>query len=321
MSKVFKPRTTAPGLDNKNYIKTTHGGYNYCKLINDKTGSVMPNCVGYAWGRAREILGKFHELSRGNAEVWWGKNDGYVRSQKPKVPSIICWKQGSAGSGNDGAGHVAVVEAIDADGTITISNSAYKGTNFYMRKMKPPYNYAKGFILQGFIHLPGDYTVEPITPPKPDTPKLSNDKVADLVILGRYGNGQARKDKLKAEGYDPVEIQRLVDIKLGKKPKPPVTPPNKKANAEIAAEVKLGRWGNGAERKDRLTKAGYNYDEIQALVNSQNGSTKPKLSNEQVADKVIRGEYGNGKARKDKLKAEGYDPDVIQSIVNRKTRK
>lgn len=36
---------------------------------------------------------------------------------------------------------------------------------------------------------------------------------------------------------------------------------------KIATEVLEGRWGNGAERKERLETAGYNYDEVQKIVN------------------------------------------------------
>lgn len=41
----------------------------------------------------------------------------------------------------------------------------------------------------------------------------------------------------------------------------------KKSIDEIAREVINGLWGNGQERKDRLTKAGYNYSTIQKRVN------------------------------------------------------
>lgn len=40
-----------------------------------------------------------------------------------------------------------------------------------------------------------------------------------------------------------------------------------KSNAEIAREVIQGKWGNGAERKARLTQAGYDYAEVQQAVN------------------------------------------------------
>lgn len=36
---------------------------------------------------------------------------------------------------------------------------------------------------------------------------------------------------------------------------------------EIAKEVIQGKWGNGANRKEKLTKAGYDYNKVQAKVN------------------------------------------------------
>lgn len=41
----------------------------------------------------------------------------------------------------------------------------------------------------------------------------------------------------------------------------------KKSAKEVAQEVISGKWGNGQERKDRLTAAGYNYRTIQNAVN------------------------------------------------------
>lgn len=45
------------------------------------------------------------------------------------------------------------------------------------------------------------------------------------------------------------------------------TPTKRKSNKEIAKEVLEGKWGNGDERKNKLTKAGYNYNAIQKIVN------------------------------------------------------
>ena len=42
---------------------------------------------------------------------------------------------------------------------------------------------------------------------------------------------------------------------------------NKKTVTEIAKEVIQGKWGNGEDRKNRLTKAGYDYGQIQRKVN------------------------------------------------------
>ena len=43
--------------------------------------------------------------------------------------------------------------------------------------------------------------------------------------------------------------------------------PAKKSIDEIAREVIQGKWGNGAERKQKLTAAGYDYNAVQKRVN------------------------------------------------------
>ena len=53
--------------------------------------------------------------------------------------------------------------------------------------------------------------------------------------------------------------------------------PKKKTNSEIAHEVIEGKWGNGSERKRRLTEAGYDYNAIQSLVNKAVGSVSDKV--------------------------------------------
>lgn len=42
---------------------------------------------------------------------------------------------------------------------------------------------------------------------------------------------------------------------------------NKKSVDQVAKEVIEGKWGNGADRKKKLTEAGYNYSEVQKKVN------------------------------------------------------
>jgi LysM repeat protein len=45
------------------------------------------------------------------------------------------------------------------------------------------------------------------------------------------------------------------------------TPVASKTVDELAQEVLAGNWGNGEERKNRLSAAGYDYDSVQAKVN------------------------------------------------------
>ena len=41
-----------------------------------------------------------------------------------------------------------------------------------------------------------------------------------------------------------------------------------KTNQELAQEIIAGKWGNGLERRQRLEQAGYNYNDVQSIVNS-----------------------------------------------------
>lgn len=93
----------------------------------------------------------------------------------------------------------------------------------------------------------------------------------------------------------------------------------KKTVSELAKEVLDGKWGNGADRKKKLTEAGYDYSKVQAEVNKLvNGTTVPaKKSNEEIAREVIAGKWGNGAVRKSKLTKAGYNYSVIQALVNK----
>lgn len=141
----FVPFLKAPSITDKNWIHYTKGGYNYCILI--KGNSCLPNCVGYAWGEWRKRLGKKPKLSLNNANQWYDHNDGYKRSQYPRLGSVLCLDDGVYG-------HVCTVQDYDEiTGDIVCANSAYGGNRFYLTKISPPYNFGR-FKKQGFIHLP-----------------------------------------------------------------------------------------------------------------------------------------------------------------------
>ena len=95
--------------------------------------------------------------------------------------------------------------------------------------------------------------------------------------------------------------------------------PKKKTLSEVAQEVIQGKWGNGSDRKKKLTQAGYDYNKVQAEVNKLKGTktTPKKKSNEEIAKEVIAGKWGNGAVRKKKLKDAGYNYSVIQALVNK----
>ena len=79
---------------------------------------------------------------------------------------------------------------------------------------------------------------------------------------------------------------------------------------QVAYAVVRGDYGNGQARVNALTKAGYDYNKIQRLVNGI------VAGYDKVAVDVIDGKYGNGAARVNALKAAGYDATLVQDIVN-----
>lgn len=91
--------------------------------------------------------------------------------------------------------------------------------------------------------------------------------------------------------------------------------PAKKSNEAVADEVIAGRWGNGADRKERLKAAGYDYSAIQGIVNDRLG-TPSKKSMDEIAREVIHGDWGNGSDRKNRLAQAGYNYSEVQRRVN-----
>lgn len=100
---------------------------------------------------------------------------------------------------------------------------------------------------------------------------------------------------------------------------PTPTPTPTKSVDELAKEVIAGKWGNGQDRKDRLTRAGYDYAKVQARVNEILAGDKPKPQPTPSVDiltlvkKTIRGDFGNGDARR---KALGSNYAEVQRQVN-----
>lgn len=144
----------------------------------------------------------------------------------------------------------------------------------------------------------------------PSTSKTT-EEVAKEVIAGKWGNGQERKNRLTAAGYDYSIIQAKVNELMGTK-----TTVSSKSIDELAQEVIQGKWGNGEDRKNRLTSAGYDYSAVQAKVNELMDGAKSSKSVDQLAREVIYGYWGNGQERKNRLTAAGYDYAAIQKRVN-----
>ena len=145
--------------------------------------------------------------------------------------------------------------------------------------------------------------------------KKSISTIAKEVIAGEWGNGDTRKKKLEAAGYDYDAVQKEVNKQLNGGSS---SSSSKKSISTVAKEVIAGEWGNGDTRRKKLEAAGYDYDAVQKEVNKQlNGGGSSKKSNKEIAKEVIAGKWGNGETRKKKLEAAGYDYNAVQKEVNK----
>lgn len=75
--------------------------------------------------------------------------------------------------------------------------------------------------------------------------------LANETSAGKYGNGEIRKVVL---GSRYSEVQAIINGSV-------------KSIDDIAREVIKGKWGNGVERIQKLTAAGYDVDAVQSRVN------------------------------------------------------
>lgn len=104
---------------------------------------------------------------------------------------------------------------------------------------------------------------------------LNISNVKGFIWVAKYS---ANKPALNYDAWQYTDRGRIngingnVDVsywvKEDAKPTPSKTPV-KKSNEEIAEEVIAGKWGNGTDRKKRLESAGYNYNDIQSIVNKR----------------------------------------------------
>ena len=279
----FNMRTSKPSAGNKFYNNGNNGGYSWCINGNptDKGCNVLANCVGYACARFNEIIGsmKYKALCC-NAEnfIERAKQAGLQVVSYPTLGGIMVWQKGSTLSGNDGAGHVAVVERIDSANQIYTSESGYGSSAFWnsiRRNDNGRWGLGSGYTFRGCIVNPaiGDvHYVAPVNPqpsaPNSDISNKSVDELAKEVIAGKYGNGEDRKNALGSR-YNEVQA-RVNEILNGNKPSQPSTP-----SVDILTLVKKtirGDYGNGSARRNAL---GSNYDEVQKQVNLniKNGTT------------------------------------------------
>lgn len=209
-------RTTQPSSTNKYYLTAAGGGYNKCILGNAKNKynkrptaySVLPNCVGYAYGRYLE----YHGLTKANlptcnAKNWYAeaKKSGFKCSQTPSVGAVVCFK-GTL------YGHVAFVEAIQSNGDLLLSESNWGHQIFRNVTVKKSngYRYSTSLKLVGFIANPNQKTAvtsKPATTAKKYTTGNYEVTTACLNVRANAGTKYAIKtfDQFTAQAQSQIK--------------------------------------------------------------------------------------------------------------------
>lgn len=265
--KIFIPRLECPDFQDPNYLNTAYGGKNIC-IIPDMApvpGSVLPNCVGYAWGRFMEILGKVPTLCAGDAGVWYGwEYDGYERGNKAQVGAVICWSQPGKW------GHVAIVEEIHPDGSITVSQSGYNYKNFWTQDIPADYS-LPGYVFQGFIYNPAC-----------DAMQTAFNAFMDTLIDTEGDNGDKIRSKYNLSKTDNWNVLYIAYC-AGKAGLKKLVPVRKSASDFVSACISKynATWHDGPQLKDTsyTPKPG----DIICLVSDSNKNKSNKYYTDRVA--------------------------------------
>lgn len=194
---AFKPRFTIPESGNPYYNTKKNGGYSEAIQGSpcEKGLDVLRNCVGYAYGRFNEIVGegKMVYLAPVNAEKFIDymnhKTKGVTSGMTPKLGACMVWQCGATKNGSDGAGHVAIVEQINADGSIITSESGYGAKKAFWTQTRNNSNGRWGesskYTFLGFIYNPAVTDETPVA--SIVTPYIEH-VVAKGEILGKIAN-------------------------------------------------------------------------------------------------------------------------------------
>ena len=216
----------------------------------------------------------------------WTENDAHV--PKKGDACVYDWDDSGVGDNRGSGDHIGIVTAVNGTSSFVVTEGNMSGGKVGKRTMQVNGKYIRGFITPDFdaiakaIGYKGSTgsgtTQEPeATAPATDLKYKVGDKVKFTGSV-HYASANASSGP-KAS---PCEAKVTQVYKTGKHPyhvvgnnvhgwvdTKDVRAINSSAKSveTIAKEVIAGKWGNGADRKARLTAAGYDYAAVQKKVN------------------------------------------------------
>lgn len=128
------------------------------------------------------------------------RNRGQFHNSNPRPGDQIFF-----GNSVNSSSHTGIVEKVDGSRVYTIEG------NTSDRVARRSYALNDGKII-GYGRPAYDAETAPVTPEVPSSsPQKSVDELVDEVLAGSWGNGQDRKDRLTAAGYDYTTVQNAVN--------------------------------------------------------------------------------------------------------------
>lgn len=147
----------------------------------------------------------------------WQENDGYI----PNIGDAILYDWDDSGSGDNKGNpdHIGTVVYVNRDSGYMV---VVEGN--YSNAVKKRTIMINGRFIRGFIcpKYSGDGAAKPSTPVQSGGKDIAT--VAREVIAGQWGSGDARKNNLKAAGYDYNKVQAKVNEILNGGAAKPSTP-------------------------------------------------------------------------------------------------
>lgn len=186
---MFKPRLTRPEAGNPYYCRGKYAVGIIPGSPLDAGCDVLANCVGYAAGRFNEIIGQncfVHFRYAPDPDQWIARAqaEGLQSGTEPQLGAVAVWRH-----------HVAIVEEIHADGSITTSESGYGCANpFWTSKRSKNGGSWGGEGFLGFIYQP-EVSMKKGIDISYCQPKVDWQKVTADFCLIQIGGGAVRRQK------------------------------------------------------------------------------------------------------------------------------
>ncbi len=148
-TRILIPNGVLPTNERPGYVAASSSRYNGGITISSIPATIYGGnsyaygyCTAYAFNRRAE-LGKPIGSNWGNAESWatYARAGGFVVDKTPAAGAVF-----QTGGGYSGLGHVGVVERVNADGSVYVSEMNYAGWNVISYRTIPAsqvgnYNY------------------------------------------------------------------------------------------------------------------------------------------------------------------------------------